>query len=162
MKKFIIILIAIIVIILGYILIRGNTFGPYLPPTPASVPTITVSSNENGLIQQLLASWKSTQSAFSVKAGESGTYNSPDKIQFISADTILVHYDDGLVDHISVLQFKNDTFTELKNVGVMSTMPLDQWQTLVSTYGNVNYPFSNYQSSDYSSFVKVSGNIFVR
>src|ERR1035437_5740686 len=104
MKKFIIVLVVIIVIILGYILIRGNNaFGPYLPSTPASVLTITVSSNENGLIQQLLASWKSTQSAFSVKAGESGTYNLPDKIQFISADTMLVHYDDGLVDHISVL-----------------------------------------------------------
>jgi hypothetical protein len=164
MKKIIIVLVAIIVIVLGYILIRGNTFGPYLPPTPGSARTITVSqaSNENGLIQQLLASWKTTQSAFSVKAGESGTYNLPDKIQFISADTILVHYDDGLVDHISVLQFKNDIFTELKNIGVMSTMPLDQWQTLISTYGNVNYPFSNYQSSDYKTFVKVSRNIFVK
>ena len=51
MKKIIVALVIIIVIILGYILIRGNIFspfGPYLPPTPASVPTITVSSNENG------------------------------------------------------------------------------------------------------------------
>jgi hypothetical protein len=162
MKKIIIVLVIIIVIILGYFLVRGDIIGPYLPPTPASVPTITVSSNENGLIQQLLASWNLTQSKFSLKAGESGTYNLPDKIQFISTDTMLVHYDDGLVDHISVLQFKNDTFTELKNVGIMSTMPLDQWQTLVSIYGNVNYPFSNYRSSDYKTFVKVSGNIFVR
>lgn len=164
MKKILFVILLVVVVIVGYFLIK-SAFYPYPPERPApesQVQTVSQSSNENGLIQQLLASWKSTQSAFSVKAGESGTYNLPDKIQFISTDTMLVHYDDGLVDHISVLQLKNDIFTELKNVGVMSTMPLDQWQTLVSTYGDVNYPFSNYQSSDYKTFVKVSGNIFVR
>lgn len=126
------------------------------------VKTASQTPTEGEIIQKLLSSWKSTQSNFSVKAGESGTFNPPSKIQFISSDTMLIYYDDGLVDHISVIQYKNNNFTELKSVGVMSTMPLNQWQTLVNTYGNSRYSFSSYQSSDYKSFTKVSSNIFVR
>jgi uncharacterized protein YneF (UPF0154 family) len=126
------------------------------------VNTVSQTPSENELIQKLLTSWKTVQLSFSSKAGESGTFNAPSKIQFISSDTMLVNYDDGLVDHVSVVRYKNNSFTELKNVGVMSTMSMTQWQGIVSTYGNAGYAYSNYQSSNYKNFSKVSSNIFVR
>lgn len=42
---------------------------------------------ESQFIQRLLSSWNITQSHFATKAGESGTYNPPSKIQFITDDT---------------------------------------------------------------------------
>ena len=137
--------------------IVSNTSGNTAP-----AQQVSQAPSENQIIQALLVNWKSTQAEFSLKAGESGTFNPPSKIQFISADTMLVYYDDGLVDHVSVVQYKNGIFVELKNVGVMSTMSQSQWQSLVSTYGNSVYDFSNYQSSDYKTFTKTSTNIFVR
>jgi len=138
--------------------------------TPRPTPTTSQVPSEDTLIKQLLSSWATTQSKFSSKAGESGTYNQPSKVQFIAKDTFLVYYDDGLVDHISILQFKNGIFVELKNVGVMSTMPLNQWQTLVKTYGDQNFSVSNYATDilrngkqvSYTELTKVPENVFVR
>ncbi|MDO8569355.1 MAG: hypothetical protein Q7R89_01035 [bacterium] len=139
-------------------------------PTPTPTPTASQVPNEDTLIKQLLASWVTIQSKFSSKAGESGTYNQPSKVQFIAKDTFLVYYDDGLVDHISILQFKNGTFVELKNVGVMSTMPINEWQALVKTYGDQNFSISNYTTDilrngkqvSYTELTKVPENVFVR
>jgi hypothetical protein len=177
-----------IYVLVGFV-IAGGAFGfyvwqrgglvPALPmptPTPMLTPTPTISQipSEDALIKQLLFSWIITQSNFSSKAGESGTYNQPSKVQFIANDTLLAYYDDGLVDHISILQFKNGAFVELKNVGVMSTMSLDEWQTLVMTYGSQNFSVSNYITSilknglkngqlvNYEELTKVSENVFVR
>lgn len=161
-----IILVIIIVLLLGavgYLAMRNPS------PLPANeVPNY--SANENKIVSDLLSSWIATQSKFAVKAGESGTYNQPDKIQFISANTMLAHYDDGLVDHISVLRYENGAFTELKNVGVMSTMALDAWQTLVSAYGDNKYPVGSYTTNilrngkgiEFPELTKVPENIFVR
>ena len=169
--------IVILLIIVGYLLFmkKPTAENRQVTSSPESTDTVSNTNNntilgqqvfqttsENQIIQTLLVNWKSTQAKFSSRAGEGGTFNPPSKIQFISAYTILVYYDDGLVDHISVVQFKNGSFVELKNVGVMSTMSQNQWQSLVSTYGNSSYTPSNYQSSDYKIFTKTSNNIFVR
>lgn len=125
-------------------------------------PSYTIDTNpEETIINNLLLTWKTTQANFSVKAGESGTYNQPSKIQFISTNTMLVYYDDGLVDHISVIRFDQGSFKELQNVGAMSTMSQSQWQTILNTYGLAGYPVSNYQSNDQRTFIKVVNNIFV-
>ena len=126
--------------------------------------------DEDTLINQLLASWVATQSKFSVKAGESGIYNSPNKVQFIARDTFLVHYDDGLSDHISILQFKNGAVIELKNVVAKSTIPLDEWRALVKNYGDQNFSVSNYttyilrngKQISYTKLTKVPENVFVK
>lgn len=162
-----VVIILILLVLVGYFVLIKK---PTTEIQQINITTETIKNNisnnetsiENDFIQKLLSSWKITQSKFSTKAGESGTFNPPSKIQFISADTVLAYYDDGLVDHISVVQLKNNSFVELKNVGVMSTMTQAQWLTLVNTYGSTNYPVSNYQSSDYKTFSKVSSNIFVR
>lgn len=112
-------------------------------------------------INSLIASWKTVSKTFSVKAGESGSFNLPDKIQFISSDTMLVHYDDGLIDHMSVVRMKGNSFVELKNVGVMSLLPNDSWLELVKKYGDVNYRGQNYQNYDGKGWVNVPENIFV-
>lgn len=138
--------------------------------TQTQTQTGSQTPTENKIINDLRTSWMTTQSKFSSKAGESGTYNQPSKVQFISNDNLLVYYDDGLVDHISVVQYKNGTFTELKNVGVMSTMSMGEWQTLVKTYGDQNFSASNYTTSilrngqfvNYQTLTKVSENVFVR
>lgn len=169
--------IVILLIIVGYLLFmkKPAAENQQVTSSPESTNTVSNTNNntisgqqvsqtpsENQIIQTLLVNWKSTQVKFSSKAGESGTFNPPSKIQFISADNMLVYYDDGLVEHISVVQFKNGSFVELKNVGVMSTVSQSQWQSLVSAYGNSIYTPSNYQSSDYKTFTKTSTNIFVR
>ena len=164
-KKYIglifLLLLAAVLVVEAYLIYQKNHQNIYLEDGPR--PAVSSrSQSENETIQKLLVSWKDTQGKFSSKAGESGTFNPPSRVQFISSDTLLVYYDDGLVDHISVLRFKNNLFSELKNVGVMSTMPQSQWQSLVSTYGDVNYPVSSYQSSDGKRFVKVSANVFVK
>lgn len=159
-----IILVIIIVILfgaIGYLAMRN----------PSPVPVISDSeANENKIVSDLLSSWIATQAKFAVKAGESGTYNQPDKIQFVSANTLLVHYDDGLVDHISVLRYENSLFTELKNVGVMSTMSQDAWQALVNAYGDNKYPASSYTTNilrngkgiEFTELTKVPENVFVK
>ncbi|OGZ01917.1 MAG: hypothetical protein A2946_02675 [Candidatus Liptonbacteria bacterium RIFCSPLOWO2_01_FULL_53_13] len=132
--------------------------------------TPTQAYGEDALIRQLLASWAVTQSKFSAKAGESGTYGSPGQLQFIAKDTLLVYYDDGLVDHTSVLRYKDGAFTELKHVGIMNTMPLNQWEALVKTYGDQNFPASSYTTYvvrdgkfiDYKELTKVPENVFVK
>gem|GEM_PF-6612242 len=126
------------------------------------LPIMTETPTENEVIQLLLSSWKATQSKFVAKAGESGTFNAPSKIQFIAADTMLINYDDGLVDHISILQFQDNSLVELKRVGTMMRLTQSEWQALVKTYGDPAYPVSNYESSDYALFTKVAGNIFVK
>jgi hypothetical protein len=139
-------------------------------PAPTPTPTAFQVPSEDILIKKLLTSWVAIQSKFSSKAGESGTYNQPSKIQFIAKDTFFVYYDDGLVDHISILQFKNGTFVELKNVGVMSNMPLNEWQALVKTYGDQNFSDSNYTTDilrngkqvSYTELTKVPENVFVK
>lgn len=131
---------------------------------PSSVP------DESKILSHLLISWLTTQSKFSVKAGEGGIYNGPTKVQFISNDTMFVYYDDGLVDHISVLRYGNSVFVELKNIGVMSAMSLTEWQALVKIYGNQNFTPSNYTTGisrngkyvEYEELTKVSENIFVK
>ncbi len=160
----------ILVIIIVFLL---ATVG-YLATGKRSLAPVDEVSNydasENKTVSDLLSSWITTQSKFTVKAGESGTYNQPDKVQFISADTLLVHYDDGLVDHISVLGYENGAFTELKNVGVMSTMTLDAWQELVAVYGDSKYPESSYTTNilrngkgiEFPELTKVPENVFVR
>lgn len=161
-----IVLIIIIVLLLsaaGYLAASKRTLAP-----ANEVPNY--SASENKIVSDLLSSWVATQAKFAVKAGESGTYNQPDKIQFISANTLLAHYDDGLVDHISVLRYENNTFAELKNVGVMSAMALDAWQTLVGTYGDSKYPVGSYTTNilrngrgiEFPELTKVPENVFVR
>lgn len=161
-----IVLIIIIVLLLsavGYLAASKRTLAP----------TDEVSNSgesENKIVSDLLSSWVATQAKFAAKAGESGTYNQPDKVQFISANTLLAHYDDGLVDHISVLRYESRTFTELKNVGVMSTMAPDAWQTLVGVYGDEKYLASSYTTNilrngkgiEFPELTKVPENIFVR
>ena len=166
------------VCILVGLIIAGGAFGFWwwqrgvtVSPTPIPTPTSATSQipSEDVLIKQLLSSWITVQSNFLLKAGESGIYNQPSKVQFIANDTFIIYYDDGLVDHISILQFKNGAFIELKNVGVMSAMPLNEWQTLVSLYGNQNFSVSNYTTSilrngqlvNYEELTKVSENVFV-
>jgi hypothetical protein len=117
-------------------------------------------TRERATIDSLIASWRSVSKTFSSKAGESGNFNNPDKIQFISSDTMLVHYDDGLVDHISVVQKKDNSFVELKNIGVKSVIPLDSWVELVKTYGDIHYRPMNYHF-DVNKWVLVPENTFV-
>ncbi|TSC59693.1 MAG: hypothetical protein LiPW15_713 [Parcubacteria group bacterium LiPW_15] len=163
-----IILVIIIVLLLG-------TVGYLATRTPSPLPAPAneapdYNANENKIISDLLSSWVATQAKFAIKASESGTYNQPNKVQFIASTTLLVHYDDGLVDHISVLRYQNGTLTELKNVGVMSTMPQDAWQALVDVYGDSKYPVGSYTTNvfrngkgiEYPELTKVPENIFVR
>ena len=163
-----IILVTIIVLLLGavgYLAVKK----PSPLPAPANEAP-NYGANENKIISELQSLWVATQAKFAVKAGESGTYNQPDKIQFIASTTLLVHYDDGLVDHISVLRYQNGTFTELKNIGVMSTIPQDAWQALVNVYGDSKYTAGSYTTSilrngkgiEYPELTKVPENIFVR
>jgi len=163
-----IILVTIIVLLLGavgYLAVKK--------PSPVLAPANEIpnyAANENKIISDLRFSWVSTQAKFAVKAGESGTYNQPDKVQFIASTTLIVHYDDGLVDHISVLRYQNGAFTELKNIGVMSTIPQDAWQALVTVYGDSKYPTGSYTTNilrngkgiEYPELTKVPENIFVR
>lgn len=137
-------------------------FTPETLSSPASVQSVPQTRNDFEVIQRILSSWTATQKTFVSKAGESGVYNPPSKIQFISPDTTLINYDDGLVDHISVLQFKDNAFKELKHIGMMNKMSSDQWKGLVSSYGSANFEVGNYESGDHKSFTKVSRNIFVR
>ncbi len=161
-----IVLIIIIVLLLsaaGYLAANKRTLAP-------ANKAPNYGASENKIVSDLLSSWVATQAKFAVRAGESGTYNQPDKVQFISTNTILAHYDDGLVDHISVLRHKNNTFTELKNVGVMSTMALDAWRALVNLYGDNKYPVGSYTTNilrngrgiEFPELTKVPENIFVR
>jgi hypothetical protein len=152
-----IVIIVILLVVIGYITLIKTP----LVDNQQGNSTIDVLS-EDEVIQKLLSSWKITQSKFSIKAGESGTYNSPTEIQFISADTMFIYYDDGLVDHISILQFKNNLFTELKLVGTMSKMSQTEWQDLVNMYGSEGYQISNYGPQPFEEFVKVPNNLFVR
>jgi hypothetical protein len=128
---------------------------------------VFIKFSDDKIIENLRTSWLITQNSFSVKAGESGTYNKPNKVQFISKDTLLVHYDDGLVDHTSILKYKNGAFNELKNVGVLSNFPLSEWQVIVKTYGDQNFSPINYTISmegggDYKVLTKTSVNVFVK
>lgn len=169
-----VVMIVLLVGVVGYFAFKKSSPSPTTEvsnsgqnetPTQTSSPT----PSEDKIISDLHTSWVTTQSKFSSKAGES-TYNQPSKVQFISKDTLLVYYDDGLVDHISVVQYKNGIFTELKNVGVMSTMSMSEWRALVKTYGDQNFSASSYTTSilrngqlvNYQTLTKVSENVFVR
>lgn len=135
-----------------------------------SIASSPVPVSEDKIVSDLSTSWVATQSKFSSKAGESGTYNQPDKVQFISEDTLLVHYDDGLVDHISVVRHKKGVFTELKNVGVASTLSIGTWQMLVRDYGDRDFSAISYAISivrngkmvNFQTLTRVSENVFVR
>jgi hypothetical protein len=152
-----IVIIVILLIVIGYLtLIRT----PVVDNQQVNSAPQVLSEDE--VIERLLSSWKITQSKFSIKAGESGTYNSPTEIQFISADTMFIHFDDGLVDHISLLQFKDNSFTELKLVGTMSIMSQTEWQDLVNMYGSEGYEVTNYELHTIGEIVKVPNNVFVR
>ena len=155
--------IKIITTLILLVLIGWGGYELFAPrPVCCALPPTVEKMNEDKTLTRLINSWKVTQSKFSVKAGESGTYNAPDKVQFISADTVLVHYDDGLVDHISVLRFIGEEFIELKNVGVMNTMSQNQWKALFDMYGSTDYNMSNLQSNDKGLYIQVAKNIFVK
>jgi len=163
-----IILVIIIVLLLGVIGYLAMKNPSPLPAPANEAPDYN--ANENKIIGELRSFWVATQAKFAIKAGESGTYNQPDKVQFIASTTLIAHYDDGLVDHISVLRYQNGTFIELKNVGVMSTMPQDAWQALVDVYGDIKYPVGSYTTNvfrngkgiEYPEITKVPENIFVK
>lgn len=153
--------ISIVIIIVALIVWAGYEL--FVPrPVCCALPPTAEKMNEDKTLTKLINSWEVTQSKFSVKAGESGTYNAPDKVQFISADTVLVHYDDGLVDHISVLRFIGEEFVELKNVGIMNTMPQNQWKALFDMYGDTKYKVASLQSNDKGLYVETQKNIFVK
>jgi hypothetical protein len=126
--------------------------------------------SKDKILSDLGTSWVVTQSKFSSRAGESGTYNQPDRVQFISEDTLLVHYDDGLVDHISVVRYENGAFTELKKFGAASTMSIGAWQMLVKDYGDQDFSAISYATSilrngkmvNFQTLTRVSENVFVR
>lgn len=118
-------------------------------------------TSEDAIVKRLISGWKPTQSRFSRKAGESGTYNSPDRVQFIAPNVLLVHYDDGLVDLLSVLQFNEGTFSETEVLGSMSRMPSEQWKAVVQIYGDPNYSPQNYEEGIYPNLVRVPENVFV-
>lgn len=169
-KKLKTIIIVILIIILGFVVYQifiksYSTCWPYCPGMTVT-DTLEIKeqmkqANENNLINKLLENWKEVQSKFFIKAGESGTYNAPDKLQFISSDTLLVHYDDGLADHNSVLQFKDDSFVELSFIKnkVRDKIPGDAWKEIVNQYGDKNYSIANY-IIDSGVSKKVMDNIF--
>jgi hypothetical protein len=150
MKKLIIIAVAGVLLVVCYFVFTKKT-SMYIAP-----------DLERSMVNMLLKNWTDFQSRFAVKAGESGTYNQPNKIQFIAPETVLVHYDDGLNDAISILRFYKSAFLEIKQLGSIDTLPEEKWKAIVKAYGDPNYIIQNFEEGIASSMIKVSENIFVR
>ncbi len=153
-QKILTVILVICVITIGYF-VYTKTF--------VSVPS------ESQILSRVLSNWKQIQIQLTPKAGESGTFNQPTKIQFITRDIFFVYYDDGLVDHISLLKYANGSFMEIQYFGVMSTFSEQSWKSLIGIYGNDSYHISNYTTGisrngtyiDFKSLTKVPENVFV-
>ena len=132
--------------------------------------TFVSAPSERQILSRVFTDWKQIQLQMTPKAGESGIFNHPTKIQFITRDTFFVYYDDGLVDHVSLVKYANGAFLELQYFGTMSAFPEDSWKSIIGIYGNDSYRIANYTTGvsrngtyiDFKSLTKVPENVFVQ
>ena len=159
---------------------QAVTESPSVQPTTlvqeqTQTTTTTTSSDtfpENEILASLKTNWTATQTLISFRPSHPGTtaWLSPDSVQFIGENNLLVRFEDGYNPGIAVLNFQGNTFKVLETFKNQAEFTLSAWQNLVTKYGASLYPVSTYTTSlvrngqivSYVELTKVSENVFVK
>src|ERR1035437_6044988 len=129
---------------------QAVTESPSVQPTTlvqeqTQTTTTTTSSDtfpENEILASLKTNWTATQTLISFRPSHPGTtaWLSPDSVQFIGENNLLVRFEDGYNPGIAVLNFQGNTFKILETFKNQAEFMLTAWPNIVTKYGTYCYP----------------------
>jgi len=184
-----IILVAVIVVLLGLVgyfafVKKSEPVAQQTTQTPT--PTNNQNTNptpanktysESEVLASLKTNWQSVQTAIPFRPSYHNQaenakqiWRTPEAVQFIGKNNILVRFEDDNNVHVAIFKFDNGKFNLLEVLKNQSEFSLSDWQNLVNKYGDSSYSVSTYtkglvrnkQIVSFPELTKVSENIFVR
>ena len=148
-------IVALVVLAVGYVIWNGVTQPKIAPLTPEPIPT--ASSPAPDLLVYLIKRWPTIFEAslpirpiYTVAARDLPKYmawNLPTAVQFIGNGITLVRIEDDTSVYTVVLRLNADRFTVAEIFKGVGSFSAAAWQTLVTKYGAGTYPITTYTTS---------------
>ncbi len=140
-------------------------------------PEVKSSISESEILSKLNADWTSAQALVPIRPtyhnqaeNETKVWRNPNSIQFIGNNHFLIEIEDDNNAYVVVLSFDGDKFSLSELFQNQSNFSQDDWQGLVSKYGDSKYPVDTYTKElirnkeivSFDSITKVPENVFLK
>lgn len=174
--------IAIILIVAGILALAGGGWWYLQNQQKAVAPAQNQQASqqnsavsETDILNNLKSSWITVQNLISFRPSfhnqnQAKVWRGPLSVQFISAQNLLVSFEDDNNTHVAVFQFSNSQFLLREVIQNVTEFPFQDWQAIVKKYGDSTYPVSTYTKSlvrngqmvNYDDLTKVPENVFLK
>ena len=154
-------------------------------PTPGSalntqtqiLTPVSKTISESEIIASLKTNWQAIQVSIPFRPAYHNQtedvkkiWRTPNTVQFIGKNNVLVRFEDDNDVHIAVFNFNNSKFNFLEVFKSQGEFTFSDWQNLVNKYGDSSYSVGTYttdlirnkQIVIFPDLTKVSENIFVK